>query len=103
VLKRNDGSQFDQRLVRRFVQIIGIYPVGNVVRLDTNELAVVLRVNADDPHKPQVRVVLDREGRKYLRPYDVNLWQSQPGGRWPCSITGPVDPADTGLDPLSLL
>jgi len=103
VLKRNDGSQFDQRLVRRFVQIIGIYPVGNVVRLDTNELAVVLRVNADDPHKPQVRVVLDREGRKYLRPYDVNLWQSQAGGRWPCSITGPVDPADAGLDPLSLL
>ena len=103
MLKRNDGSQFDQHLVRRFVQLIGIYPVGNLVRLDTGEIAVVLRVNPDDPYRPQVRVVLDREGRKYLRPYDVNLWQSPEGGRWPCTVTAPVDPASIGLDPLSLL
>ena len=35
VLKRNDGLQFDQHLVRRFVQLVGIYPAGNLVRLDT--------------------------------------------------------------------
>ena len=35
VLQRNDGSQFDQNLVRRFVQLLGIYPVGNLVKLDT--------------------------------------------------------------------
>ena len=34
VLKRNDGKQFDQHLVRRFVQLVGIYPVGNLVRLE---------------------------------------------------------------------
>ena len=28
VLKRNDGTQFDQHLVRRFVQLLGIYPAG---------------------------------------------------------------------------
>ena len=28
VLKRNDGAQFDQNLVRRFVQLLGIYPPG---------------------------------------------------------------------------
>jgi putative nucleotidyltransferase with HDIG domain len=103
VLQRSDGTQFDQRLVRRFVQIIGIYPVGNAVRLDTGEIAVVLQVNPDDPHKPQVRVVLDREGRKYLRPYDVNLWQSPQGGRWPASVAAPVDAASLGLDPLGLI
>src|SRR4030095_16564286 len=37
VLKRNDGTQFDQHLVRRFTQLIGIYPVGNFVRLNTGE------------------------------------------------------------------
>src|SRR5215475_4509138 len=34
VLKRNDGTQFDQNLVRRFAQLVGIYPAGNLVRLD---------------------------------------------------------------------
>ena len=31
VLKRNDGMQFDQHLVRRFSQLMGIYPPGNLV------------------------------------------------------------------------
>ena len=38
VLKRNDGTQFDQHLVRRFVQLLGIYPAGNLVRLNTGEV-----------------------------------------------------------------
>jgi putative nucleotidyltransferase with HDIG domain len=103
VLQRNDGSQFDQRLVRRFVQIIGIYPVGNLVRLDTDEIAVVLHVNPSDPHKPHVRVVLDPKRRKYLRPYDVSLSQSEPGGRWPCSVAAPVEPTALDVDPLTFL
>ena len=62
VLKRNDGTQFDQHLVRRFVQLIGIYPAGNLVRLNTGEVAVVLTVYAPDPYRPHVRVLIDRDG-----------------------------------------
>src|SRR3954462_1474525 len=43
VLKRNDGLQFDQHLVRRFAQLIGIFPAGNLVRLNTGEIGVVLK------------------------------------------------------------
>src|SRR4029077_3775768 len=43
VLQRNDGKQFDQYLVRRFAQLVGIYPAGNLVRLDTGEIAVVIK------------------------------------------------------------
>ena len=75
VLKRNDGKQFDQHLVRRFAQLIGIYPVGNLVRLDTGEVAVVLKVYAPDPHRPQVRVLFDRDGKRLALAYDVNLWE----------------------------
>ena len=64
VLKRNDGVQFDQHLVRRFSQLMGIYPPGNLVRLDTGELAVVLRVYAPDPYRPKVRVILGADGEK---------------------------------------
>jgi HD-GYP domain-containing protein (c-di-GMP phosphodiesterase class II) len=52
VLQRNDGKQFDQNLVRRFVQLVGIYPAGNLVRLDTGEIAVVTRTYAPDPYRP---------------------------------------------------
>ncbi|MCK7479050.1 MAG: HD-GYP domain-containing protein [Candidatus Moduliflexus flocculans] len=62
VLTQNDGSRFDQRLVRRFSQLLGIYPAGNLVRLDTGELAVVLRVHAPDPSRPMVRVIAGSDG-----------------------------------------
>jgi putative nucleotidyltransferase with HDIG domain len=103
VLRRNDGRQFDQRLVRRFVQILGVYPVGNLVRLDTGETAIVVRVNPADPHRPHVRVVLDADGRRLSKPYDVSLWDSVPGSGWPATVTAPVDPATVEIEPLVML
>jgi HD-GYP domain-containing protein (c-di-GMP phosphodiesterase class II) len=103
VLKRNDGSQFDQHLVRRFSQLMGIYPPGNLVRLDTGELAVVLKIYAPDPYRPKVRVVIGADSQKLLRPYDVNLWETTPEARGPQTVTSPVDPATAGIDPLTYL
>jgi putative nucleotidyltransferase with HDIG domain len=40
VLQRNEGKEFDPNLVRRFVQLMGIYPVGNG-GLNTGAIAVV--------------------------------------------------------------
>jgi putative nucleotidyltransferase with HDIG domain len=102
VMKRNDGTQFDQHLVRRFTQLIGIYPVGNMVRLDTGEVAVVRKVNAPDPHRPQVRVLFDREGNRLAVPFDVNLWETTEPGQ-PASVVTPLDPADYQIDPLMLI
>ena len=76
VLKRNDGTQFDQHLVRRFVQLLGIYPPGNLVRLTTGEIAVVIQVHAPDPHRPRVRVLIAKDGT----PLDLPV-RSQPLGR----------------------
>jgi putative nucleotidyltransferase with HDIG domain len=103
VLKRNDGTQFDQHLVRRFVQLIGIYPAGNLVRLNTGEIAVVRSVYAPDPYRPQVRVLIDREGRRLDLTYELNLWESSEDPQRPASIVAPLDPADYQFDPLLLM
>src|SRR5438552_6949252 len=101
VLKKNDGAQFDQHLVRRFVQLLGIYPVGNFVKLDTGEVAVVRQVHAPDPYRPQVRVVFDKTGAAVDPPYDINLWEAQPEAGVPSSVVAPLDPGDYQLDPLT--
>jgi putative nucleotidyltransferase with HDIG domain len=101
VLKQDDGQHFDAHLVRRFVQLVGIYPAGNLVRLNTGEVAVVRKVNAADPYRPQVRVLFARDGRRVDLPYEVNLWDSVDGA--PSSVAAPLDPADYNLDPLDLL
>jgi putative nucleotidyltransferase with HDIG domain len=101
VLQRNDGAQFDQHLVRRFSQLVGIYPVGNLVRLDTGAVAVVLKAYAPDPYRPRVKVIMNPEGTMLERPYDVDLWEAQEDE--PRSIQAPLDPAAYNLDPLTYL
>ena len=102
VLKRNDGTQFDQNLVRRFVQLLGIYPPGNLVRLSTGEIAVVIHTHAPDPHRPRVRIVIAKDGTRLDLPYDRNLWEGAPEQRQD-AIVAPVEPADYGIDPLNYL
>jgi putative nucleotidyltransferase with HDIG domain len=103
VLQRNDGTQFDQHLVRRFVQLLGIYPAGNVVRLDTGEIAIVLRVHAPDPYRPKVKVLFAADGTRLEVPRDVNLWEADPGAERGSSVVAPVNPADYQIDPLSFV
>jgi len=103
VLKHNDGRRFDQHLVRRFVQLIGIYPAGNVVRLNTGEIAVVSQVYAPDPYRPRVRVLIGRDGTRLELPYELNLWQSVDDPSVPSAVAAPVDAADYQIDPLVLM
>ena len=100
VLQRNDGTQFDQHLVRRFVQLLGVYPPGNLVKLKTGEVAVVLKVHAPDPYRPRVRVLFAPDGARLDVTQDRNLFElgSDPNQ----TVVAPVDPATYGVDPLTL-
>ena len=101
VLQRNDGKQFDQNLVRRFTQLVGIYPAGNLVRLKSGEVAVVVKTYAPDPYRPRVRILWDARGQKVDRLFEVNLWEAQEGELQ--SIERPLDPKAYDVDPLSYL
>jgi putative nucleotidyltransferase with HDIG domain len=101
VLQRNDGAQFDQHLVRRFAQLVGIYPAGNLVRLDSGEIAVVIKTYAPDPYRPQVRVIASADGARLERPYDLNLWEATEDQAQ--AVKGPLDPAKYDVDPLTFL
>jgi hypothetical protein len=86
-----------------FARLVGIYPAGNAVRLDTGELAVVVKIYAPDPHRPQVRVIVDRTGDPLAVPYDVNLWENGPGEGRPSSVARAIESSELGFDPLVLL
>jgi putative nucleotidyltransferase with HDIG domain len=102
VMKSNDGHQFDQNLVRRFTQLLGIYPPGNLVRLDDGAMAVVIAVHAPEPFRPRVKVIATPGGETLTTPYEVNLWEvSESQG--PRTVRAPLDPAEHGIDPLTYL
>ncbi|MCC7179814.1 MAG: HD domain-containing protein [Acidobacteria bacterium] len=103
VMRRADGHQFDQHLVRRFTQLLGIYPPGNLVQLDDGAIAVVLQVHAPDPHRPRVRVIMDGKRRRLTTPVDINLFEEPADPTRARRIVAPLDPAEFGIDPLGYL
>ena len=78
--------------------MLGIVLSGNLVQLDSGEVAVVLKPHAPDPYRPQVRVLIDRDGQPMATPPDLNLWELPEGESR--SIVKPLDPAEYGIDPL---
>ena len=95
----------DQNLVRRFTQLLGIYPPGNLVKLSTSEIAVVLHTHAPDPHRPRVRVLFGADGVRLDLPFERNLWEPQSDRDTKAleGVVSPVDPADYNIDPLNFL
>jgi putative nucleotidyltransferase with HDIG domain len=103
VLQMKDGALFDKNLVRRFAQLLGIYPPGTLMRLGSGEIAVVLKVHAPDPYRPRVRVIIDRAGARMGLPVDRNLWESRDASGELATVATPLDPAEYGIDPLTFL
>jgi putative nucleotidyltransferase with HDIG domain len=103
VLKKDDGAHFDKHLVRRFVQLLGIYPPGTLVKIDTGEVAVVMRVHAPDPYRPRVKILFGADGRRYDVPFERNLWEPDAIGTAAGSVLAPADESEFGIDPLTFL
>ena len=87
---------FDEELVQHFIQAIGIYPVGSLVRLASGRLAVVIDQNEGGPLRPMVRVVYDLSRNRAMAPVDVDLSQVDPDGD---GIITHEDPKAWNLDP----
>ncbi len=104
MLAEQNGSAFHPALLKRFITVIGLFPVGSFVRLDDGTVGIVTHEHPDDPLRPQVKVVLDAEGRRVGEPYLVNTWaRDGNGGRATPAVAEAVDEEDVGLDPVTFL
>jgi HD-GYP domain-containing protein (c-di-GMP phosphodiesterase class II) len=103
VLRQSEGRAFEPNLVRRFVQLMGLYPAGSLVTLNTGAFAVVLRLAPHDPQRPRVRVIFAADGHRLEAPYDVNLWEVEPAPYRSSSVTGPATAPDPDFEPTSVM
>ena len=88
---------FNEELVRHFIRMVGIYPVGTLVRLESGRLGIVVAQNPKNLLMPVVRVVYDSRKGHQLKPYDVNL--SLPMGKGGAdALIGWESPQAWGID-----
>jgi putative nucleotidyltransferase with HDIG domain len=64
---------FNPHLVERFICMIGIYPVGSLVRLESGMLGIVVDPGQESLLRPIVRVVFDTRRDFAVAPHDIDL------------------------------
>lgn len=64
---------FNTELVERFIRLIGIYPVGSLVRLESGMLGVVVSPGKESLLHPTVRTVFDIKHKYFVTPHDIDL------------------------------
>jgi hypothetical protein len=95
----NPRRGYDLVVVKAFINLIGVYPVGTCVILDTYEVAVVHAANTDvsQVHRPVVRIVASPDGAIQRTGELADLAQRDEHGSFPRTIVKVTDPEKYGI------
>jgi len=98
----NPKRGYDRVVVKALINLIGVYPVGTCVILDTLEVGVVAAPNPDGQQlsRPLVRIAVDVDGATVPLPGNqVSLTEKDESGAFKRSIVKVTNPARFGLTP----
>lgn len=94
------GQSFDPTLLKLFVNCVGIVPIGSLVLLNTNELAVVLKPNPSKTavQQPIVKVISDTQGNPLEEGPELDLAETDASGEYLRWIVRLVDNTEYRFD-----
>jgi len=97
ILSKKVNESFNPEYFRTFVRILGIYPIGSIVRLDTNEIAIVTKINLEEPDRPIVKILFNSDGVPLKTPVEVPLNEKDRTGKIKRNVVSSVDPTTQAL------
>ena len=98
-MRDNPRRGMDPVVVKAFINLLGIYPVGTLVVLDTFELAIVQTANPNPEllARPIVMIVSDPMGNLISPPTVVDLAEQTAEGTYARTIIKTADPERYGI------
>lgn len=93
VMSNFSGRHFNPDMLKTFMDMMGLYPVGTMVRLTTGEIGIVLRLNEGAPEKPVVKILYGEDGNEVSSPFEADLKADEAR-----EIVTNVNPATTATD-----
>ena len=96
IMLRKRGTVFNTVLVKAFVNMIGIYPIGTVLKLNTGEIGIVMH-QTRDLLRPRVLLLTKFDGSEKESGTEVSLLETE-GGRYKRAIAGSVEPVSANID-----
>ncbi|HBR17452.1 MAG: hypothetical protein A3G39_00575 [Deltaproteobacteria bacterium RIFCSPLOWO2_12_FULL_43_16] len=95
VMSSMSGKHFDPNTLKAFIAMVGAYPIGTAVRLSTNEVGIITKVNPATSLPTTVKVLFGGDGNQLAKPYEIGLSDGDAGKP---AIIAPIDPLTKGLD-----
>jgi HD-GYP domain-containing protein (c-di-GMP phosphodiesterase class II) len=102
ILLSGAGRGYDPRVVRTFVRLLGLFPVGSLVRLTNGAVGVVVRNHDQMLARPTIRLVLDANGTP-CDPEELDLSEAASSGGFRWEVERSMDPWELGVDMTSLV
>lgn len=97
VLKKMSGKHFEPTMIEGFEKMLGLYPVGTMVRLSTNEIGIVTKLNEEEGGTPFVKIICDKDGNKTTEEIEIEMGkENNDSGN--LFIVAPVDPLSRNMD-----
>ncbi|MDH5705130.1 MAG: HD domain-containing protein [Candidatus Aminicenantes bacterium] len=94
LMLEKSGTEFDPVLLKVFASMVGVYPIGSLVALNTEELGIVMEANPEVALmlRPKVKLITDRNGKK-IDGEIIDLTEMNPTkGEYKRSIVKSLDP-----------
>jgi HD-GYP domain-containing protein (c-di-GMP phosphodiesterase class II) len=96
ILIAKRGTAFSPILVKAFVNMMGLFPIGTLLKLNTGEICIVLH-QTRDLMRPRV-LLLDRfDGSEKQTGTEVSLVETE-GGAFKRSVVGTINPHEAKID-----
>lgn len=98
---KNPKRGLDRVLVKGMINLLGVYPVGTCVAMNTGEFGVVHSANPNPRRidRPLVRIIRDVNGEEPEVPLVVDLAEVSQAGSYARSIVRVLDPAEIDVNP----
>ena len=99
VMLREKDIHFDPILLKMFIGLVGIYPIGSLVLLDTHEMGIVYKTNPEPRwmDRPQL-ILVGRDEMGDAKKEFVDLTETNQGGLFKRSVIKTLDPNKYHID-----
>jgi len=96
ILMKKSGTTFNSVLIKAFVNMIGIFPIGTILKLDTGEAGLVVH-QTRDLMRPRVLLLSVFDGSEKESGTETSLLETA-GGRYRRTAVGTIDPYVAHID-----
>jgi HD-GYP domain-containing protein (c-di-GMP phosphodiesterase class II) len=96
ILLKKRGTTFNSILVKAFVNMIGIFPIGTLLKLDTGETGLVMH-QTQDLLRPRVLLLTKFDGSEKEAGNEVSLLETV-SGKFKRTVVGYIDPGAAGTN-----